>query len=363
MRRALDILYAFFAWWLGELAGLIPVRLRDLVFPERPLLVVDLGETALSIQMIQRGVARSLGSVEHGGDQAAAAPIAIARITKKVRLGRTTVALRLPADQILRRTLQLPLAAESDLRGALYFQIDRQTPFAPDSVYYDHVVQEREPALQRLTVELAVARREVVRAAADNLKAWGLTPEIVDVTSDRPEAPLRFNLLPNTPRPTGRRLTTRLNAALGVLVLLLGIAAVYTPLARQAATLSALQDRLAEVRTEAEEAEGLRAEIQRIHQRRDFPVREKLALVPRVVVLEELTRLLPDDTWLSQLSIAGNEVQIRGFSPAASNLVGLLDRAPLFQAPKFRSPVTRDRREGLEQFNLSFEATVGSSDL
>ena len=73
-----------------------------------------------------------------------------------------------------------------------------------------------------------------------------------------------------------------------------------------------------------------------------------------VTLLDELTRILPDDTWLFELKVAAQEVRIPGYAPTASALIGLIDKSPRLQGPRFRSSVTQDPRTGLERFNMSF---------
>ncbi len=50
------------------------------------------------------------------------------------------VVLCLPKDKALTRALTLPLAAEENLREVLAFEMNRQTPFRADQVYYDYMV-------------------------------------------------------------------------------------------------------------------------------------------------------------------------------------------------------------------------------
>jgi general secretion pathway protein L len=76
-------------------------------------------------------------------------------------------------------------------------------------------------------------------------------------------------------------------------------------------------------------------------------------------VLAELTRLVPDQAYLAQLLLQDGEVQLHGSAATASDLIGLLDHSALFRAPQFRSPVTRDGRDGAERFHLSVELAQG----
>jgi general secretion pathway protein L len=59
-------------------------------------------------------------------------------------------------------------------------------------------------------------------------------------------------------------------------------------------------------------------------------------------VLEELTRLLPDTTWIWNLKYNGKEIELSGFADSASDLIPLLDRSPLFEKVEFLAPVTKE---------------------
>lgn len=54
-------------------------------------------------------------------------------------------------------------------------------------------------------------------------------------------------------------------------------------------------------------------------------------------ILSELTRALPDNTWLVQLTLNANETQLSGFSTSASSLLLLIGQSSLFVEPRFRS--------------------------
>jgi general secretion pathway protein L len=59
-------------------------------------------------------------------------------------------------------------------------------------------------------------------------------------------------------------------------------------------------------------------------------------------LLEELTRLLPETTWIWNLKYNGKEMELSGFAESASDLIPLLDRSPLFEKVEFLAPVTKE---------------------
>jgi general secretion pathway protein L len=64
--------------------------------------------------------------------------------------------------------------------------------------------------------------------------------------------------------------------------------------------------------------------------------------ISKVEVLEELTRLLPNTTWIWNLKYNGKEMELSGFADSASDLIPLLDKSPLFEKVEFLAPVTKE---------------------
>lgn len=79
----------------------------------------------------------------------------------------------------------------------------------------------------------------------------------------------------------------------------------------------------------------------------------KAQSVPVVRVWEELTRILPDDAWLTDIAIDGDMLTITGFAAeSAAALIATLDASELFSAPNFTSPVVRIPGQSGERFEI-----------
>ncbi len=74
----------------------------------------------------------------------------------------------------LTKELTLPLAAQQDLTRVLSFEMDRQTPFRADSVYFDYRVIRRDAARKQLTVRLRAGPRDLVNEVLSPLSPLGL---------------------------------------------------------------------------------------------------------------------------------------------------------------------------------------------
>ena len=77
--------------------------------------------------------------------------------------------------------------------------------------------------------------------------------------------------------------------------------------------------------------------------------------VPPLAILDELTRLIPTDSWVKQLTVHGRTVEIDGNSPHASDLVSRVEGSAMFNNPRFRSPITLAPDGKSERFDLSLD--------
>jgi Tfp pilus assembly protein PilN len=68
-------------------------------------------------------------------------------------------------------------------------------------------------------------------------------------------------------------------------------------------------------------------------------------------VLRELTEILPNDAWLTTVSLDAKGVELTGAASAASTLIPLLENSPRLERVEFSSPVTRGR-DNREQFRI-----------
>ena len=168
-----------------------------------------------------------------------------------------------------------------------------------------------------------------------------------------------FNLIDEkAARPnggSGRRSWRAVNLALGLSAAILLAVAAYLPIHREQMRAAHLEARVAAAKTSADQVLRLRERIDERHTDAKFFTDLKETQPPVVMVLDELTRTLPDDTWLRRFSLSGREVQVSGFAPTASTLVGLIDESEFFDTPRFLSMVTTEPATGLESFKFSFE--------
>ena len=338
----------FFAWWGAELLGLVPGRLRRFLFREPTWLVVDVDGERMSVSAKNEADEKVIWQ----GIATQTAPEVVHARLADLAARRAKLAVRLAPQDILTRRLEFPAAAEPKLGQVLAFELDRQTPFTAEQVYFDHAVIGRDSARQRITVELVVAARETVDRLVELCRAWGATIDCVAPRSAH-EMPPRINLLRTAGDGKNRRPAVRFGFVFAIASAALFAVWIGLKLARLDEGVQVAAAQVAKARSEALLVERIARDAATLDLQAGFLGRKQS--VPKLRVLQEVTRLLPDDTWLYQVQIIDREVRIAGYAPNAATLVGVLEASPVFTNARFRAPVTKAGTAGLDRFELSVD--------
>ena len=186
-------------------------------------------------------------------------------------------------------------------------------------------------------------------------KLVGLLGILIDslTLGDGDQGDRALNLLPQAAVTGGGRAIYRISAVMLLVALLLGATGLYLPLRHKQDALAELGQRLAQLQIEAREAHALEEKVQDLLVRGDFLLNEKRDSAAAVELLAEVTRLLPDDTWLLQFAWRNGSLRLSGYSKNPSSLIRLLEASDHLTQVRFGSPVTMDPRVGLERFNIT----------
>ena len=99
------------------------------------------------------------------------------------RSGGRPAVLRLAEADVLCKTVTLPLAAERQLDQVLAFEMDRETPFSPDEIFWNHRVAQRDRSRGQLAVRLLLVPRVSLDALLAPLAKVGILPKRAEIGS------------------------------------------------------------------------------------------------------------------------------------------------------------------------------------
>jgi general secretion pathway protein L len=265
--------------------------------------------------------------------------------------GKTTV-LRLGEADVLGKTVSLPLAAERELDQALAFEMDRETPFTAEELYWSHRVIGADRQNGRLSVRLSLVPKANLDPLLTDLAAVGIRPTRLEIADGADKG----TYLPINGDGTHKHHAShRLLWPAAVCCTALALAAVLTPFVRQELTLASLNSQVAETRAAAAEADTLRQEIDRLSGSAGFIESERDKAGRPLAVLAATTRILPDDTYLTEMELRQRKLTLSGRSAGAARLIGPLAADPEFRNPGFSAPVTRLEALRAELFTINAE--------
>jgi general secretion pathway protein L len=267
-------------------------------------------------------------------------------------LAGSRVEVELQPTHVMTHVLDFPSQASGFLDGMIRAQIDRVTPWTVN----DAVFGWSSPT------PLANDRIEVTLAATSKLKVAPVLQRVagLDVAS----------VIVCVPTPAGRitllekSMRSVIGPALNVprmlraTLLVAGVAAAASLLASiyLSDSLQSEQDDLQ--RRISQRRAALRLEANGTATGLDLLAQRKQTTPSSVMVLEALSRILPDSTYVTELRIEGDKVQVIGMTQDAPSLIRLLEQSPQFTRATFFAPTTRAANESGERFHIEAHVTA-----
>ncbi|MBV1787976.1 PilN domain-containing protein [Marinobacterium sp. D7] len=326
----------FWHWWCRELAELIPANWRQRLRGRERTIRFSGG--VLEVNEGNKRIAIPL-------EQAAGHPL----FTTWRTLGsKSALLVTVPPGELLCKVISLPAATEPRMSSVLGYELDRHTPFSSAQAGYGYRILHRDRATAKIDVELFVLPDSKRRPLLQALNDAGLKPDYL-LPEGLEEDRRTLNLLDSDQVTTLATPRIRFPAIL-LLALVALVAFAFYQRDRQ---IAALEAEVAVQEPLAEQARQLKSEIGSLQAGGEYIRQMKSTHPSTLILLDEMTRLLPDSTWLNRLELDGNEIRIQGESSSASELIGLLEQSELFGQAEFSAPVTINPRTRKERFALT----------
>lgn len=313
--------------------------------PRRRILLeqTDAGDFVARVVSNRKGVAMPQSTFRPG--QAAA-------LTEEWRtaLRGSQLEIHMRANQVLFRTVDFPKQAADFLVGMVRAQIDRLTPWTADDAAFG-MTAPVPVANERIAITLAATSRRTVQPLLDLAVDLGAASVEVLVEPPDTETALQPIMIFEQKLTSPMRLATDVPRLLRLTLLGAGVGAA-AMLVVSAYLGGAYDDQRQELQ-------------QRISQRRaalriDQPGGSAASLLAKrkqtspssVMVLEAISRALPDTTYVTELRIDADKMQIVGLTRNAPSLIRLLEQSPQFSRAIFFAPTTRDQNDPGERFHI-----------
>lgn len=258
------------------------------------------------------------------------------------------VELVLRPKHFMVRLIELPRRASEFLDGIVRAQIDRLTPWSiGEAAYGWH--PSADAGTDRMAVMVAATARAVIAPFISAIEGLGVDQIVVKASVEEPDSgPIKIFEHKIKQAADLRRYRRILAGALatagavcGLSVAVNGIAGSVIKSQRDDIMLQ-IGERRATLELGREKATAAVLELQQ----------RKYKAPSSVIVLEALSRILPDDTYLTELRILGDKVQIIGLTHDAPSLIKLIEKNSHFTKAVFFAPTTRSTAESGEHFSI-----------
>jgi hypothetical protein len=321
---------AFFSWWLHELRELGEATLAR-VAPKlsQRVLVRFAGETAIAV----------IGTEEH--------PLDAVHSMRGAR-----AVLMIDSSDALIHEVSLPAAVERELDHAIELYLERELPLPPQQLCTDWSIVRRDRDHHLIVVRILVVRREDVERMRNRIMACGLRPVRAAILGANAE--LIGDVLT---RPRSHFALRSLDRRLAGIVVSLAAATAGVIAAQWTYERVQVGQEVERVRSIAQSAQALADRLAR-----DAAAANALARIMRqsdaADVLKTLTTVVPSDSWVYALNVgpapSGTlQIELDGFTPTATVLVDLLDKAPELEEVRLVSATSAGLGAGQDRLHVT----------
>jgi general secretion pathway protein L len=260
------------------------------------------------------------------------------------------VELVLQPTHFLFRPLELPKRAAEFLDGIVRTQIDRLTPWSVNEAVFGWTP----PAGMdddRIALTVAATARARIEPHLQALKAFGAKSIVVSTrAADGGVEAAPIKVFEHA--ASGVLGVARVRQL--VLALLVGVSVVATLATVASQIFGGLDAQLEEL---DRSIAAQRLVLARADQGGETSAlrtleRRKRASATTVLVLEALSDVLPDHTFVTEMHIEGDKLQVIGISPEAPMLIRLLEQSSHFTQATFFAPTTRIPQEPGDRFHI-----------
>ena len=343
-----------FGQWLMAVAAAVDAVVGRFMRP-RQILLSESGDDTLIAKAIPARNRPALPDVSFRLDIGRPHPALPTDWQAAFRGGRVEVLLQ--SDHVMFRPLDFPSQAGDFLDGMIRTQVDRLTPWTANDAAYGWSPPTR-AANDRIEVTFAATSKLKIQPILQLANALDVGSVAVFVAAAIGEgAPVRIKLLDTSLRGAIGR-TVDVPRILRAILLSAGFAAVASLLAAAYLDSSLQSEQQQLQRRISQRRAALRLDPSAGGSGLNLLARRKQTTPSSVMVLEALSRVLPDTTYVTELRIEGDKVQLVGMTRDAPALIRLIEQSPQFTRATFFAPTTHAQNEPDERFHIEAHITA-----
>jgi general secretion pathway protein L len=324
------MLAAFYSWWIARITELLPPSWTKAGAGAPDGIVVDVAPNRALTASVRRN-----GRLE---------PLSLGAAARLA--ARRPVFLRPAPGTALEKHHVVPAAPRRELDQMLRYELARITPFAAADLFWSWDGRPKAGDRTRTDVTLTLVPKAAMAPALEVLAKAGIRPRFIETgTADRP----RLLAIEGTARgPAGDTLARGLAWTCAALA----GAAVALPVVLQAIALHQANSAIDDLQPAIHQVEALRRGITADGAGQEVLAQEMARTGDVLQVLATVTRILPDDTYLTDFSLRERQMVLGGRSAGSARLITGLSADPSIRDAAFAAPVTRIEGAAADVFSI-----------
>ena len=347
------MLKEFATWWAKQWLDLLPPQLAATNRWSNAV-VIDLPSEPdatgpLSFALIRRLHGREALLGRFRTDETGFAAI---RRSRRMKGRSLNLLLRLWPGALLEHRFAIPLAAEHDAAQVLRYEIDRVTPFAAADIFWTWEAERRDRERERLFVRLSFVSRVSLEPCLQALARVGLSPRRIEAAAEN--GAIRHLPLQAGP-DSGEAAQRGVARALAIACVLLAVTAAVLPFVFQEARILGTERDIAQLQPRVSEALALRDRVTGQAAGATVIAAAETQIGDAVEALDAITDVLPDNTFLTALTLSQRSIAMTGESADPARLIAAMSADPRLASPSFSAPVTAAPTGKGSLFSISAE--------
>lgn len=255
--------------------------------------------------------------------------------------------LRFAEDRAIVNDMQLPEGAKPLLAAILKNKIESLAPWPIEDTAWGYVAGEASRGTVPVTV--GIVGRKAMAQPLQSLLAAGIKPARVEIAAG--ETTIAIDHSSDARR---QKVSTGLRLAFGAVAFLIAATGAYGGLMawRDSRALAAITERTEELKRELagrNTENGDNGQVAEATKLVDIRKQQR----PMVAVVNELTKAIPDGSWLTAIDFVDGTVTLQGRGGPPTELIRSLEAAEAFSSVNFAAATQRDEEAGADVFGIS----------
>lgn len=310
----------FMLWWLSELSDMVPAPIKQkLTAP-----------TTKTIIKFKNGQASAIG-YEKG--EPISLPNDLASHNAQTSPSRQSAHIALPIEEVFVGHFEVPALAQTKLHQAVSYEIERRSPFHARDALFDFSVSARHDD-GSITIEWATIPLALSDEIEGMVRNMGYLPLSIGVSSENPE---KFKYVFAKYRlPLSCRIRKSALVAIASFLFLFCATALAFVIRSEHITQAGHE-------ATALKAEAIKAENSKMNAQKTIKaiaeISNRIDQTQSIDILREVTKTLPEDSWIVEFNLNGDQLKLIGYSSSAASLIEKFSAVSLFEHPRFLAPI------------------------